>query len=369
VEQLTKVENVMRKIAGILFGILLMVTLVSVALGQSRQRQKLYQAKIMAVTNFKNSKNQGQQRIVARFQNGPYIGRTVRVINESNGYPTDLKYTVGNLIFIQEVLDTAQRKFVIFGPVRAVGLYRLVLLFVAGVVIIAGGQGIRSMVSLSLILMVIFYLLVPAVLRGVNPIKVTLILAALSTVLTIFLVGGITRKTIAAVIGTGSGILTAGFLAWYFEKATLLTGYSDEAVQMLGYTANSVNFKGLLFSGIIMGALGAIMDIAVSIASSINEIKQSNPQINLNALIASGFRVGKDAISTMVNTLVLAYVGSSFPLLMLYQIYQTPYGQIINDEAMAAEIVRMLAGSTGLLAAVPVTVFAAALLSENIAVN
>jgi uncharacterized membrane protein len=96
---------------------------------------------------------------------------------------------------------------------------------------------------------------------------------------------------------------------------------------------------------------------------------QSRRNCLRNALIASGFRVGKDAISTMVNTLVLAYVGSSFPLLMLYQIYQTPYGQIINDEAMAAEIVRMLAGSTGLLAAVPVTVFAAALLSENIAVN
>jgi uncharacterized membrane protein len=220
------------------------------------------------------------------------------------------------------------------------------------------------MISLSLIFMVIFYLLVPAVLRGVNPIKVTLILAALSTVLTIFLVCGINRKTIAAVIGTVSGVFTAGFLAWSFGKATLLTGYSDESVQMLGYTANSINFKGLLFSGIIMGALGAIMDIAVSIASSINEIKQSNPQISLNSLIAGGFRVGKDAISTMVNTLVLAYVGSSFPLLMLYHIHQTPYIQIINDEAMATEIVRMLTGSTGLLAAVPVTVFCAALFSR-----
>jgi uncharacterized membrane protein len=327
--------------------------------------QKTYQAKIIEVADTKNTSQQEQQIIIAEFQGGPYAGRTVRLVNQVDGYPTDIKYAVGNQIFIQKVLNGSQQQFVIYGPVRANSLYLMVLIFAAGVVITAGWQGIRSIVSLSLIFMAIFYLLVPAMLRGANPIKITLILATLSTVLTIFLVSGINRKTIAAVIGTLSGILTAGFLAWYFGKATLLTGYSDESAQMLGYTANAVNFKGLLFSGIIMGALGAIMDIAVSIASSINEIKQSNPKIGLNSLIAGGFRVGKDAISTMVNTLVLAYVGSSFPLLMLYQIHQTPCSQIINGDAMAAEIVRMLAGSTGLLAAVPVTVFAAALFSRD----
>jgi uncharacterized membrane protein len=337
--------------------ILMLLAIAPPVAGESR-KQPIYQAKIIQVIP---GPQEGRQLIAAVFRTGPYRGRTVRLINELNGYPSDIRYRVGHQILIQEAGNGASRQFAIAGPARADSLYALAVLFALGVVLLAGWQGIRSMVSLGLTLMAIFYLLVPAVLRGVDPVKVTLILASLATVLTIFLVGGINRKTVAAVIGTVSGVLTAGYLAWYFAEAALLTGYSDESAQMLGYTANTVNFKGLLFSGIIMGALGAIMDIAVSTASTINELKQSNPQIGFPELIGGGFRVGRDAVGTMVNTLVLAYVGGSFPLLMLYQMYQTPFGQIVNSDATASEIVRMLAGSIGLLAAVPATVVSAAL--------
>jgi uncharacterized membrane protein len=340
---------------------LLLFLLSAPLLSGEDNRQPQYQAEIIKVSFTRQAGRQRCQLITAVFRTGPYRGRTARLINELNGYPTDIRYRVGHQILVQEMVEGASSRFVIAGPVRADTLYLLTMLFVLSVVLLAGWQGIRSIVSLGLTLMVIFYLLVPAVLRGVDPVKVTLVLASLSTVLTIFLVGGVNRKTVAAVIGTVSGVLAAGYLAWYFGERALLTGYSDETAQMLGYTVNAVNFKGLLFSGIIMGALGAIMDIAVSIASTINELKQSNPQIGFQELIGSGFRVGRDAIGTMVNTLILAYVGGSFPLLMLYQMYRTPFGQIVNSDATATEIVRMLAGSIGLWAAVPATVVSAAL--------
>jgi uncharacterized membrane protein len=337
--------------------LLILLAIASPVAGESR-KQPIYRAKIIQVIS---GPQEGRQLITAVFRTGPYRGRTVRLINELNGYPTDIRYCVGYQILIQESGNGASRQFALAGPARADSLYALAVIFALGVVLLAGWQGIRSMVSLSLTLLAIFYLLVPAVLRGVDPVQVTLILASLATVLTIFLVGGVNRKTVAAVIGTVSGVLTAGYLAWYFGKTALLTGYSDESTQMLGYAVNAVNFKGLLFSGIIMGALGAIMDIAVSIASTVNELKQAHPQIGFQELIGSGFRVGRDAVGTMVNTLILAYVGGSFSLLMLYQMYQTPFGQIINSDATASEIVRMLAGSIGLLAAVPATVVSAAL--------
>lgn len=345
--------------------ILFLLFLVASSVFGNSHEQSIYQARVIQVDNTGKSPAEIQQVLILKFMDGPYTGKTTKIIHEFNGHPTDLQYSAGHLVFIQEFNDVSHRRFVITGPVRDDGLYILIAIFLASVVIIAGFQGIRSIISLSLIFMVIFYALVPLVIRGANPITVTLILAALSTIFTIFFVSGINQKTVAAVIGTISGVVTAGFLAWHFGNMILLTGYSDESVQMLQYTSTAANFKGLLFSGIVIGALGAIMDISVSIASSITEIKQSNPQISFNSLIASGFRVGKDAISTMTNTLILAYVGSSFPLLMLYQIHHTPYDKIMNNDAVASEIVRMFAGSIGLLAAVPITVFISAFLSYN----
>jgi uncharacterized membrane protein len=132
----------MHKVAGIFMGTLLLISMASVALGQNMQQYK-YQAKIIQVTNIKNINQQEQQIIIAEFQGGPYAGRTVLLNHDVNGYPTDLQYSVGNRIFIQEVINATQRRFAISGPVRADGLYRLVLLFAAGVVVVAGWQGIR----------------------------------------------------------------------------------------------------------------------------------------------------------------------------------------------------------------------------------
>ena len=288
----------MKRIGRVLLSLILLLFIAFSVLGNNHE-PGVYQGKIIQLDNFQKTPQIIQQVLIVKFTNGPYNGKTATITHDFSGYPTELLYSIGNLIFVQEFNNPPQRRFVVTGPVRDHVLYILIAIFALCIIIIAGFQGIRSIISLSLIFMIIFYALVPLVIRGSNPIVVTLVLAAISTIFTIFFVSGVNQKTVAAVIGTISGVVTAGVLAWYFGEITLLTGYSDESIQMLYYTASAVNFKGLLFSGIVIGALGAIMDISVSIASSITEIKQSNPQISYNALVASGFRVGKDAISTM----------------------------------------------------------------------
>lgn len=329
------------------------------------QDNPIYKAKVIGVETIKKTDHQLQQLIIARFTTGPYCGKTIRLSNEFNGFLTDVRYRAGNLLFVQGFQTSGSLSFTIVGPVRENPLYQLIILFLAGVVLIGGHQGIRAVISLAVMGLVISYLLIPLLIKGVHPIPLTLVLAALATIFTLFLVSGVNQKTIAAVIGTISGLIVAGLLAWHFGRQALLTGAGDESFQRLHYTAQTVNGQGLLFAGIIIGALGAVMDVAMSISSAMAEIKATNPAISPEALIRAGFKVGRDVIGTMTNTLVLAYAGSSFPLLMLYRFYQTPYSQIINHDSIAAELVRMFAGSLGLLAAIPVTVLTAAVLSEK----
>ncbi len=353
----------MKQIITILILLVLAVFISNPTPGEDRPENR-YQAQIMTVENITKNNNQTEQIILAKFLKGPYAGKSVRLTNEINGFPTDIRYSKGDLIFVQEYQKKQQfpSRFAITGPVRERGLYLLLAIFAFSVMLFGGFQGIRALISLAFICIIIFYFLIPLVIKGYSPILITLILSAVATIFSLFFVSGINRKTLAAIIGTISGVAVAGLLVCYFGDMISLLGYSDESLQILQYSTTQVDYKGLLFSGIIIGALGAVMDVAMSISSAITEIKESNPAVPLEALISSGFKVGKDIIGTMTNTLILAYVGSSFPLLMLYHIHQTPYSQIINHDAIAGELVRMLTGSIGLLAVVPVTTFIAALL-------
>ncbi len=145
------------------------------------------------------------------------------------------------------------------------------------------------------------------------------------TIVTIFVIGGINSKSIAAIIGTSSGVLIAGIIAYIVGSQVRLTGLSAEEATMLMYIPQGIDFdfRSLLFSGIILGALGAIMDVGMSISSSIEEIHNANQSLTTKELFNAGMNVGKDIMGTMTNTLILAYTGSSIPLLLLFMAYET----------------------------------------------
>lgn len=233
----------------------------------------------------------------------------------------------------------------------------LLVIFILLILLIGGKKGFKAVFTLSFTMFAILKILLPIILKGSNPIPATILIAIVITVVTIYLVSGINSKSTAAIIGTSGGVLLAWAIAYVVGNKVKLTGLSSEEAAMLMYIPQDIifNFQNILFSGIILGSLGAVMDVGMSIASSIEEVYNANNDLTREELIKAGMNVGRDIMGTMTNTLILAYTGSSIPLLLLFMAYDTSLLEIINLEIVSAEIVRSLAGSIGLILTIPLT--------------
>ncbi|WIV11306.1 YibE/F family protein [Proteiniborus sp. MB09-C3] len=244
--------------------------------------------------------------------------------------------------------------------------YSALLLFVfIGLLILIGKmKGVKSVISLTITGAVVMKLMLPMILKGFNPIWVAILSATIITSVTFIIIAGINIKSFSAIIGTIGGVVSAGILAYIVGSLVKLTGLSSEEASMLMFIPQQINFdyRGLLFAGIIIGTLGAVMDIGMSIASAMYEMKNLNPEMPPSKLIASGLNIGRDVMGTMSNTLILAYTGSSVPLLLLFMAYDTPLIKILNLDMIATEIVRALVGSIGLIVAIPITAMATGLI-------
>ncbi len=163
-------------------------------------------------------------------------------------------------------------------------------------------------------------------------------------------------------MGTVFGVIAAGLLALWIGELSYLTGFSSEEAQMLFYMGKAINIRGLLFAGIIIGSLGAVTDVGMSIASAVSEIRDAQKRARPAHLTAAGLNVGRDIMGTMANTLLLAYVGGAFPLLLVLTGYEMPWLRIANMDVIATEFVRGMAGSIGLIISVPVTAVTAGFL-------
>ncbi len=249
--------------------------------------------------------------------------------------------------------------------IRSDHIFILLGIFILLIILIGGKQGVKAVITLGLTIFLVLKVLLPLMLKGINPIPISVAISIIITIVTIFIIGGINSKSISAVIGTSSGVIIAGLIAYIVGSKAKLTGFNAEEATMLMYIPQDIDFdfKALLFSGIILGALGAIMDVGMSIASSIEEIHNANKEISGRELFNAGMNVGKDIMGTMTNTLILAYAGSSIPLLLLFMAYEIPMKEIINLDLIATEIVRSLSGSIGLILTIPLTALIAAFLS------
>lgn len=246
-----------------------------------------------------------------------------------------------------------------------VALMYLVAIFLGSLILIGGPKGLKTIFTLSITVLIILKVLLPLILAGYNPIVVAILICEVITVIALLCVSGFNQKALAAIIGTTGGLLIAGLLALVIGSMAHLNGLgNDEAIHLILYSRN-LDFRGLLFAGIIIGAMGAVMDVGVSIASSIHEIKATNPDIETANLVAAGMNVGRDIMGTMSNTLILAYVGSSLNLMLLFSTYDMPLNEIIGRDNLAAEIVRALAGSVGLIATIPITAITAGILVKE----
>lgn len=246
-------------------------------------------------------------------------------------------------------------------------LYGFIGLFMVLVIIIGGLKGLKSVITLVLSAVLVLFVMLPLILKGWSPVLTSVIVCAGITALTLLIVSGYNRKTLNAFLGTIAGVVAAGVLALIAGNLCRLSGLGDEDAQLLAYIPQHMNldYKGLLFAGIILGALGAVMDVTMSVASAMWEITRIQPSISAKDLVKSGMNIGKDVMGSMSNTLILAYAGGSIHIMLLLMAFKVPMLEIINMDIMSSEIIRAIAGSIGLICAIPFTAFLGGLMHRK----
>lgn len=307
------------------------------------------------------------QFVKVRIMEGKHKGKIVTAEHSTTAYFTDYKtYRLkkGDHVFVTYSINDFGEPVDIFVTdlVREGYLIFLTALFIVLLLVLGRGQGFKTVITLFLTVFTVIKVMIPLILRGYPPLLTSVVLCSVIILLSILIITGWNLKSFAAVLGTVSGVIIAGALALIIGSFARLTGLAQEETLMLMNIPQDVkfNYQGLLFAGIIIGAMGAVMDVGMSIASALHEIKNSNPDTTFNQLVRSGFNVGRDVMGTMSNTLILAYAGGALNLILLFIAYEIPLGQIINGDYMASEIVRALAGSIGLVMTIPITTLIAA---------
>ncbi len=253
--------------------------------------------------------------------------------------------------------------FFITEPNRWGPLLTLLLIFIVVIIAVSRWKGVRSLLGLCVSLFVITQFILPLILAGYPPMLVSIIGAFALLSITQYLIYGWSLKTHSAVLSILISLIITGVLAVIFVDATRLTGYGSEEVGFLQTAGVPIDSRGLLLAGILIGALGVLDDVTISQASSVFELSAANPAFGARELYRRAMNIGQDHIASTVNTLVLAYVGASLPLFLLFAIYPQPFGQIINREFVTEEVVRTLVGSLGLVTAVPITTLLAGVLT------
>ncbi len=328
---------------------------------------EFYEAKVTDVLEVLNLNDSSMQKLEIEILNGKYKGKTAVINNTLSGLKSDIELSENDKINVIAQGNGSETSFYFSSYSKSNSIYFLIIFFIVCVIIIGKMKGFKALISLMLTVGLIIFGLIPLLLRGYNPVILGIITCLLSTVLTFAITNGISKKTLVAIIGVVGGLIVAGLIAYFVTAISHISGISGESEQMLEYLPGNIKFdyKGLLFAGIIIGALGACMDVAMELTSSLTEIKKHKPKIKDKELIKSGFNIGKDIMGTMVNTLILAYTGGSLSTILLFAGFEKNLNQIINLDSIAIEIIRAFSGSLGLLFAIPITIFAFVIIEKK----
>lgn len=245
----------------------------------------------------------------------------------------------------------------------------LALLFALIVVVFGRWRGFLAMIGLAASLAIVLWFIIPAILGGSEPVAVAIVGAFAVMLVTLGLTHGIGLTSRAAALGTATALLLTASLAVLFIEAGNITGFSSDEATILNATGGNLSLSGLVLAGIIIAALGVLDDLTVSQASAVLALRQADPTQGFTGLYRGALGIGRDHVAATVNTLVLAYVGASLPVLLIFTVGGTPVGDALNSEAVAAQIIGTLVGSIGLITAVPITTAIAAMLASRLPID
>ena len=303
----------------------------------------------------------------AKILSGDEKGKLVQAVQKINSYfmvPTN-EAKVGDKIVLVGVADEMYQVNWLYSQyLRTDKLILLSAIFGALLILFGQRKGLQTLISLTFTVLAVFLVFIPAVLSGYNIYLWTLLTSIYVTMMTLIIVSGLNKKTVAAIIGCISGVIFSALLVLLMSKALKLTGVIDEeSVFLLMINPDHpIDLKGIFFGAIVLGALGAIMDVSMSISSSLYEMKEKYAANSFSQLFTSGMTIGRDIMGTMANTLILAYIGSSLSSVLLMIVNRPSVLYLMNVELVTIELLQAIIGSLGILMTLPLTAFVSALI-------
>ena len=304
----------------------------------------------------------GDQELEIRILSGDHKGEIMTVTNYMSAL-FNVDVDQGDRIIVRIMTDEDGSYYAsVFNYDRGIVLGVFLLIFFALLAVLGGKKGVGALAGLLLTLGCIWFILIPCLIRGVPAVPVTIGVSAVSAAAGLIFLNGYSKKTLCAVCGCVGGVLAAGIAAAAVGTLSPMNGFNmQEAENLILYGADrGLKISGLLVCGVLISALGAVMDVSLGIASSVWEMREQDPEASAGSLFRSGMQIGRDAMGTMANTLILAFAGSSLNMLILVQTYDIPFLQLINTDSIALEVVQSVAGSFGILLTVPLVAFISA---------
>ena len=307
-----------------------------------------------------------KQIVTVKILTGENKGQILELENMLDGNPYyDIKLRKNNKVIIHAEENEGVIEYSIEDIKRSGTLLWLSILFCALLVYVGKKKGLYSLISIAITVLLITNFLSPMILFGINPVFAAIIVCVLSTAATMYLVGGFNAKSTSAVLGAVLSLGFAAILSGITMHTANLTGFSAEYSQFLYSAHPELNFIGITIAAMVLATLGAVMDVAMSISSTINEIYETDNSKNVKELFVSGMNVGRDIIGTMANTLILVYLGGSLPLLLLSA--NIDIQKFINLNQVVTETASAIIGSTAIVICVPFTAFVASFLIHKYA--
>lgn len=322
--------------------------------------EKSYVAQVISVDSETESVTEGlglkglHQVLTVEIIKGPERGKQITVGNDY------MQLEKGDKIFLLETTRAEDGKvlYSVQDPYRLNFMIVLAVIFVILVIIFGGMPGVRGLVSLIGSLVLIIGVLLPGILHGYEPILVSIVVSSLIIVIGSYITHGWNKMTTSAVVGMIITVLITGVIAYFSVSVSHLGGFeSDESIYLNMSTGGKLDFAGLLFGGIMIGLLGVLYDVAIGQAITVEELHGLGPHVPKRKIYQRALRMGREHIGALVNTLAIAYVGASLPLLLLFFASSAPIALTLNKEVFSTEIVRTLVSSIGLVIAVPITTY------------
>lgn len=311
------------------------------------------------------------QKVKVEVLDGQYKGQTFDTTysvsydldGKIEGYPLN----VGTKVHVQiSVVDDEINEVVVQDIIRSHYITAMLIVFFLLILLVGRKQGLKAILAFVLTIVAIFTVMLQCIIKGNSAILVSILVSIGIIVITFIIISGFNKKSYTAMLGTIGGVLCAGIMAGIFGIMAKLSGGQEESIYLSLNSQNLVfNFRELLFAGIIIASLGACMDVGMSIASALDELKQKSPNLTGKELFKSGMNIGSDVIGTMTNTLILAYVGGAINLVLLFMVNNMSIWDILNNEMIATDAISAIAASMGVIFTVPITAAVYAVLNNG----